>query len=186
MMGVVAAILMWVAVGVVKASTLLEMGSCPNVTTKADLDLRQLEGRWYHFIRFPNDDEPFATCTQSTYNYTADGYLDVVTKGLDATGEQVTRAGVLAFLPDSPTGALQLDLDGMPPLRLWVVHTDEDKLVCLYSCDEFPGLRAEWAWAITRGLRPMINTVRSCRMKLNQLDVDDSKFKRVRHTTACP
>lgn len=42
----------------------------------------------------------------------ADGYLEVVTEGRDAAGGEVARAGVLALLPDSPTGALQLDMDG--------------------------------------------------------------------------
>lgn len=36
----------------------------------------------------------------------------MVTEGRNAGGGEVARAGVLAKLPHSPSGALQLDMDG--------------------------------------------------------------------------
>lgn len=42
MLGAVAAMLVWAAVGVAEASTQLEVGVCPSVTTQPDLDLRQV------------------------------------------------------------------------------------------------------------------------------------------------
>ncbi|XP_050700655.1 crustacyanin-A2 subunit-like [Eriocheir sinensis] len=171
-------------IGLVDASTLLEVGACPNVSSVPNLDLAKLEGQWYQILQIPTDDNSIARCTRSTYTY-ADGYLEVVTEGRDAVGGAVARTGVLARLPDSPTGALQLDMDGMPPLSVWVLDTDYSGVACLYSCTEFPGLRAEWAWAVTRSPRPRVKLVHRCRAKLRRHHVDTAKLERVPHSAQC-
>ncbi|KAK8719121.1 hypothetical protein OTU49_014226, partial [Cherax quadricarinatus] len=114
-----------------------------------------------------------------------DGYLEVVTEGRDVKGGKISRAGVLALLPESHSRALQLDIDGMPPLNVWVVWTDYTNVACLYSCAEFPGLRAEWAWVMTRSPRPRGKLVAGCRARLRQHMVNTAKFKRVPRNTNC-
>ncbi|KAG7159857.1 crustacyanin-A2 subunit-like [Homarus americanus] len=190
-MGVAAAVVVLVVavlgvatVSLAETSTLLEVGACPNVTTQPNLDQQKLEGQWYHIIRFPTNEEPFVTCTRSAYTYT-DGYLEVKTEGRNASDVGVTRSGVLGQMPDSPSGALQLDMDGMPPLRVWVVYTDYTSVACLYSCSQFPGLRAEWAWVMSRTVRPNVKVVMRCRTKLRQLKVNAAKFKRVPQRSNC-
>ncbi|MPC64665.1 Crustacyanin-A2 subunit [Portunus trituberculatus] len=197
----------------VAASTVLEVGSCPNVTSVRNLDLgkihltvsneyersvhlicvvpapshhilAQLEGRWYQILQIPTEDNSIAKCTRSTYTYT-DGYLKVVTEGRSAGGGEVARTGVLAKLPHSPSGALQLDMDGMPPLDIWVVYTDYSSVACLYSCAEFHGLKAEWAWAVASSPRPQVKMVNRCRAKLRLHQVNTAKLQRVPHSARC-
>lgn len=167
-----------------EASTLLEVGVCPNVTSLPNLDLQRLSGDWYHILHFPSEDEPFAACTRSTYSYT-DGFLQVVTKGRDNGDQSIIRNGVLGKLSDSPTEALQLDMDGMPPLSVWITYTDYSSVACLYSCTQFPGLRADWAWVITRSPRPLVKLVARCRAKLGKLKVNTAKFERVPQKASC-
>ncbi|XP_069973715.1 apolipoprotein D isoform X2 [Penaeus vannamei] len=166
------------AVRVAAASTVLEVGACPNVTTVPDLNLQELTGKWYHILHFPSEDEPFGACTQSIYNYT-DGNLEVFTEGLDFAGSDIISVGVLGKLKDSPSEALQLDLDGMPPLSVWVAYTDYTSLLCLYSCTSFPGLRVDWAWALTRTRHPQPRLMLRCRSKLRNLGVNAAKFERI-------
>ncbi|XP_063866010.1 crustacyanin-A2 subunit-like isoform X1 [Scylla paramamosain] len=170
--------------GLVEASTVLEVGSCPNVTSVRNLDLGKLEGRWYQILQIPTEDNSIARCTRSTYTYT-DGYLKVVTEGRSAGGGEVARTGVLAKLPHSPSGALQLDMDGMPPLDIWVVYTDYSNVACLYSCAEFHGLKAEWAWAVASSPRPRVKMVNRCRAKLRLHQVNTTKLQRVPHSARC-
>ncbi|XP_066959780.1 apolipoprotein D-like [Macrobrachium rosenbergii] len=168
----------------VEASTMLEVGVCPNVTSVANLDLQKLSGDWFHILHFPSEDEPFASCTHTTYTY-KDGYLELITKGRDPSGKSITRDGVLGKLLDSETEALQLDVDRMPPLSVWVTYTDYTSVACLYSCTQFPGLRADWAWAITRSPRPLVKTVSRCRTNLSKLGVNTAKFERVPQRASC-
>ncbi|XP_042891744.1 apolipoprotein D-like [Penaeus japonicus] len=167
-----------VALRAASATTVLEVGACPNVTSIPDLDMKELTGKWYHILHFPSDDEPFEACARSSYNYT-EGYLEVLTEGLDFDGSDITRSGVLGKLQDSPSDALQLDLDGMPPLSMWVAYTDYTSLLCMYSCTSFPGLRADWAWALTRTRHPQPRLMLRCRTKLRKLGVNAAKFVRV-------
>lgn len=50
----------------------------------------------------------------------------MVTEGRSAGGGEVARTGVLAKLPHSPSGALQLDMDGS---EYQPVHSSEFSLV---------------------------------------------------------
>ncbi|XP_068225417.1 crustacyanin-A2 subunit-like isoform X2 [Palaemon carinicauda] len=167
-----------------EASTMLEVGSCPNVTSVPDLDLQKLSGDWFHILHFPSVDEPFAACTQTTYTY-KDGFLELTTKGHDSSGESISQDGVLGKLLDSETEALQLDVDRMPPISLWITYTDYTSIACLYSCTQFPGLRADWAWVITRLPRPLVKHVARCRANLTKLGVNTAKFERVPQRASC-
>lgn len=73
----------------------------------------------------------------------------------------------------------------VPPLSVWVLDTDYSGVACLYSCTDFPGLRAEWAWAVTRSPRPRVKLVQRCRARLRRHHVDTAKLKRVPHSAQC-
>lgn len=72
----------------------------------------------------------------------------------------------------------------VPPVNVWVVYTDYTQVACMYSCAQFPGLRAEWAWAVSRK-RPPVRAVGRCRAALQRLDVNTSKFLRVPYSAKC-
>lgn len=67
----------------------------------------------------------------------------------------------------------------VPPLSVWVAYTDYTSLLCLYSCTSFPGLRVDWAWALTRTRHPQPRLMLRCRSKLRNLGVNAAKFERI-------
>ncbi|XP_076036128.1 apolipoprotein D-like [Oratosquilla oratoria] len=167
----------------VMASTVLEFGACPNATTMEDFQFQNLSGKWYHILSFPTDSE-FIACTNSIYTI-KENVLEVETKGKVAGGNEKMRQGVMAMLPDSDSGELQLDSDDMPPMNIWVVYTDYTNVACLYSCTSFPGLRVDAAWALSRSPRPLVKLIKQCRSYLNELGINTTKFKRVPQSPRC-
>ncbi|CAL4123677.1 unnamed protein product [Meganyctiphanes norvegica] len=151
-------------------------------------NIDQFSGTWYHILKFPSEQGPFKTCVRTTFtSNAADGMMDVVRKGRSIPGNPrgVARRGVMAPLPGDNTGAMQIDIDGLPPQKAWVVYTDYTGVACLYSCTEFPGLRVDTAIAMARSARPLVKLVSQCRGRLHQFKINVNKFVRVPQAGKC-
>ncbi|XP_062408659.1 apolipoprotein D-like [Sardina pilchardus] len=126
-------------------------GRCPVPPVQQDFSVAKYLGRWYGIEKLPAVFQK-GECSQATYTLQSDGLVNVLNQGLLPDGE-ITNTRATARVADlNDPAKLEVIFTGSPrPRPYWVLATDYDNYVLVYSCTNISEESyVEFAWIMSR------------------------------------
>ncbi|XP_070001405.1 crustacyanin-A2 subunit [Penaeus vannamei] len=177
------------AVALLGIPDFLEMGDCAKVVLKEDFDPVKYSGLWFDIESVPNQYQHTKKCVTQNYTWTGE-YMNVATRGLTDEDEKVRQGAVMhveEYDVEKPDPAyMTVDAAGVPAAPYQIIATDYRTYSCVYSCLEYFGFRAEFAWVFGRTTTLPPSTIAKCHKKFTSMGVDPKKMFPIVQGAACP
>ncbi|XP_076028822.1 crustacyanin-C1 subunit-like isoform X2 [Oratosquilla oratoria] len=166
----------------------LEFGSCTEFDLIKDFDPMKYSGVWFDIVTVPNEYQHTKHCVTQNYTWTGENMV-VATKGLTEDGRKVRQGAVMhveqSRQPPDPAH-MTVIATGVPEAPYQITDTDYVNYACVYSCMEYVGFRAEFAWVFSRKPQLEEKYIERCRTNLQEKGVDPDKMVEVRQGDSCP
>jgi len=124
----------------------------PKPETKPDFEAAKYLGYWYQVSGTPTFFNPEGTsCIKADYSPGDDSKINVRNTALKPNGEFKETCG-FAEVPDpSKPAELVVKFPHSPAGDYWILETDYDNYVSIYTCENFLGFwKVEYAWVLAR------------------------------------
>ena len=124
-------------------------------------------------------------CVKAEYDPNDDGtiHVDNSQQKKDQYGHFMPRThitGVATPANENHDGHLKVKLEGMPFEASYdVLKTDYTSYAIVYNCDDFAGMKMEYAWVLTRLANPVLDPiVDQAKYEYSKLNIDfDEEFE---------
>ncbi|XP_063613025.1 crustacyanin-A2 subunit-like [Penaeus indicus] len=167
----------------------LELGDCAKVVLKENFDPVKYAGLWFDIESVPNQYQHTKKCVTQNYTWTGE-YMNVGTRGLTDEDEKVRQGAVMHvedYDVEKPDPAyMTVDASGVPAAPYQIIATDYRTYSCVYSCLEYFGFRAEFAWVFGRTPTLPPSTIARCHKKFTGMGVDPKKMFPIVQGETCP
>ncbi|XP_071521225.1 crustacyanin-A2 subunit-like [Panulirus ornatus] len=161
----------------------LEMGSCAKVTLKPDFDPVKYTGLWFDIESVPNEYQYTKMCVTQNYTWTGQ-VMRVATRGLTQDETKVQQGAVMH--PEQDPAHMTVEAAGVPEAPYQIVDTDYRSFSCVYSCLEYFGFRAEFAWVFSRTPTLPDDKIKRCHDAFTRMKVDPEKMIPIVQGEVCP
>jgi len=158
-------------------------GSCPQVTTKPDFDIKAYMGKWYESEKYPNSFQK-GDCGFAQYVLQDDGTVAVNNTERKPDGSVGTAIGQARPDPKSTIpGHLQVRFSKWSPWgKYWVLDTDYNTFSVVYSCSSYLINRVEFLWILSRAPELEAGPRRHISSLLQGFKIDESKLRKTDHS----
>ncbi|XP_048738399.2 apolipoprotein D-like [Ostrea edulis] len=169
------------------SAQVFKFGSCPNVPVQSDFDLDRYYGTWYEFERYFFIAESLLKCSSATYSSKPDGTIQVVNSGVNfITGRDSSVTGTASVDPKfNNTAKLTVGFGGFSNGPYWVLKTDYDQYVIVFSCTNilFGRAHTEIMWILTRERTGITEEMKNdLHRYIRQVGLDPSKLSPTQQT----
>merc|ERR1740131_826284 len=169
----------------------MTVGNCfnPKPFLMADFMVEHYQGLWFDIESVPNQYQHTKACVTQNYTWAGD-MMTVATRGLNEEGKKVRQSALMRVEEekiDEPHPAyMTVEATGVPEAPYQIIDTDYETYSCVYSCLEYYGFRAEFAWVF--GRRPSIeaSAVQKCHQTFRDMGVDPTKMLVIQQGKDCP
>ncbi|XP_069014102.1 apolipoprotein D-like [Embiotoca jacksoni] len=125
-------------------------GRRPKPAVRENFDAARYLGTWYEVQKLPHTFQR-GQCSTATYSLKSPGVVGVLNRELLADGTINTISGSAeAQSPSDPAKLLVSFFENSPAAPYWVLSTDYDNYVLVYSCTDLGVLHMEFAWMLSR------------------------------------